>query len=83
MIPSPHRFTTSIDSAPYWFIEPTKSEVDWFENNVHSYIRQYYKMIRRGTFIHDHEPIGSSGMTAGELAFYIIKRDHEKRKRRY
>ena len=81
--PTSDTFVVKMNNIPHGFVDPSPRGFDWFERGVNSDIRYYYRQIRNGVYIEDHEPIGKTGITAGELALYIIQRNHQKRKSRY
>jgi hypothetical protein len=83
MYPTPDPFTITMDHLPHGFAVASTEHVDWFEHTINSDIRYYYRMIRKHRNITDHNPIGRSGITAGELALYIIRENHTKRQKRY
>jgi hypothetical protein len=83
MEPNDQPFDITMPRLPHGFVDVTKEDVRWFEQTINSDIRFYYKMIRNQRDIVAHNPIGISGITAGELALYIIRQNHTKRRRRY
>lgn len=82
-IPSFGKFNVTIDNIPHGVLPPTEKEREWFLSMTNSDIRKYYKLIRENVNIKDIYPIGHSGITVGELALYIIRTNHTKRRRRY
>ena len=70
-------------NIPHGFNPISEDEQTWFLSMLNSDIRKYYKLIRDHVNIKDTYPIGHSGITVGELALYIIRTNHTKRKRRY
>jgi len=83
MDPTPYPFSITMDRLPHGFIVMSPADVQWFDRLVNSDIRFYYRMIRDNNKINSDNPIGRSGITAGELALYIIRENHTKRTRRY
>ena len=83
MEPTDQPFDITMARLPHGFIEVADDETRWFEQAINSDIRYYYRMIRNRKVIVDHNPIGKSGITAGELALYVIRENHTKRQRRY
>jgi hypothetical protein len=83
MEPTDQPFAITMARLPHGFIDVNHEETRWFEQAVNSDIRYYYRMIRNRKVIVDHNPIGKTGITAGELALYVIRDNHVKRQRRY
>ena len=83
MEPTDQPFYITMARLPHGFIDVAAKDAHWFEQTINSDIRYYYRMIRNRKVIVDHNPIGKSGITAGELALYIIRENHTKRQRRY
>jgi hypothetical protein len=81
--PTDQPFIITMACLPHGFIEVSPDDIKWFESAVNSDIRYYYRMIRNKLIIKDHNPVGVSGITAGELALYLIRENHTKRQRRY
>ena len=81
-VPTDECFRMSMRNLPHGFVPPTTTGRAWFEQHVNSDIRQYYKLVRRAP-VSDYMPVGQSGITAGELALYIIRDNPTKRCRRY
>lgn len=73
----------SMKYCPHGIVEPTDAEFKCFSQNVNSDIRYYYKLIRNGYTIKETNPIGTSGITIGELAIFVLRSNHIKRRRRY
>jgi hypothetical protein len=76
-------FTITMARLPHGFIDVSQDDIRWFEAAVNSDIRYYYRMIRNRNPIAEHNPVGASGITAGELALYLIRENHTKRQQRY
>lgn len=72
----------SMDQCPHGFMAMSEMDTAWFMDTVNSDVRRYYRLIRHGT-VHESSPIGRSGITVGELAIFILRSNHVKRKRRY
>ena len=83
MDPTPDPFTITMDRLPHGFMPVSPEDLAWFEHMINSDIRYFYRMIRMHKRINEHNPIGRSGITAGELSLYIIRENHTKRQRRY
>lgn len=83
MHPTNNKFSITLKNIPHGFLQVTEEEQLWFTSMLNSDIRKYYKLIRECVDIKDSHPIGNSGITVGELALYIIRSNHTKRKRRY
>jgi hypothetical protein len=83
MEPTSQPFNITMNCLPHGFLPVSLDDVQWFERSINSDIRYYYRMIREGKPIVAYNPIGRSGITAGELALYIIRANHSKRQRRY
>jgi hypothetical protein len=83
MEPTDRPFAITIERLPHGFIEVTDQQRAWFQRMINSDIRYYYRMIRNNRIIPTDNPIGRSGVTAGELAVYITRENHCKRQRRY
>jgi len=85
MIPEPTEtsFTIQGERFPHGFSQMSERDHSWFVSMVNSDIRFYYRTIRSGTVVAVDNPIGRSGITVGELAVYIIRANHTKRRRRY
>ena len=81
--PTDEPFTPMIDFLPHGINKLNKKEQTWFNRVANSDIRRYYRLLRSGVHLTESTPVGRSGMTAGELAIYIIRSNHEKRKKRY
>jgi hypothetical protein len=82
--PTPHRFVITLHNIPHGFLPKSPSQESWVNSMANSDIRRYYRLIRRGTLnLEEYTPIGKSGITVGELALYIIRANHSKRRRRY
>ena len=82
-IPTNGRFTIKLQHVPCGILAPSTHDLQWFAQHINSDIRFYYKSMRQSTFINDTAPIGQSGITAGELALYIIRENHTRRRKRY
>jgi hypothetical protein len=63
-------------------MELSPLETVWFEKQVNSDLRQYYKYVRHAS-VSETMPIGRSGITVGELALLVLNQSHRKRCRRY
>lgn len=83
MEPTDQPFEITTRHLPHGVIDASPEDVRWFEATVNSDIRYYYRMIRNRRVIEAHNPVGISGITAGELALYLIRENHTKRQRRY
>ena len=81
--PTDSPFTITMARLPHGFIDVPPDDMRWFEASINSDIRYYYRMIRNGNSIIEHKPVGASGITAGELALYLIRQNHTKRQQRY
>lgn len=81
--PNDDYFKPMIDFLPHGVTTLNDSELSWFRRVVNSDVRRYYRLLRSGVHLKHSTPLGRSGMTAGELAIYIIRSNHEKRKKRY
>ena len=83
MQPTSDPFAIQFPHLPHGFSTPQPEDRRWFQQNVNSDIRYYYRLIRKGTTINPDNPVGRSGITVGELALYIIRENHTKRRKRY
>ena len=83
MEPTNQPFTVRIDHLPHGFVTTTESDRAWFNSMINSDIRYYYRMIRTRQLIPADNPVGKSGITAGELALFIVRENHSKRQKRY
>jgi hypothetical protein len=83
MEPTDQPFIISADRLPHGFVDTTAADRAWFNNMINSDIRYYYRTIRTRQVIPADNPVGKSGITAGELALFIVRENHHKRQRRY
>jgi hypothetical protein len=81
--PTDQKLTVTMENIPHGINQLSDDERTWFTLMTNSDIRRYYKLIRDDVPLKDSLPIGNSGITVGELALYIIRANHSKRKRRY
>ena len=81
--PSDTPMTIRACDLPHGIMHTSADEREWFERVINSDIRQLYRRIRNLEKLDSDQPIGTSGMTIGELSLYIIRTNHERRKRRY
>ncbi len=83
IVPSSDRFHITTDNLPHGFCVLRPADSQWFKLTLNSDIRRYYRMICNESNIPYSHPIGQSGITIGELALYIIRTNHSKRRKRY
>ena len=81
--PTEKPLTISLTQLPHGFLDASEEDLCWFAATLNSDIRYYYRMIRSQHQIPEHNPVGTSGITAGEMALYLIRQNHTKRQRRY
>lgn len=83
-MPTEDHFVYDTRYMPLFFTEPSHTNRAKFDEQCNSYVRYYYRMIRtrKEDITHD-SIIGTSNMTGGELALYILRKNHTKRKSRY
>ena len=84
-MPAPTRgpFLIGMGNLPHGFIPTSTTGKKWFQRIINSDIRCYYRLIRSGVHVPESSPVGRSGMTSGELALYIIRENHHRRRRIY
>jgi hypothetical protein len=83
MEPTEAPFKVTLCRLPLGFTETSQEDQAWFYSMINSDIRYYYRMIRTRRHIPCDNPIGRSGITAGELALFIVRANHDKRQKRY
>jgi hypothetical protein len=81
--PTSGNFVLDMNNLPHGFHPIGKEENEWFISNLNSDIRKYYRRIRSDEVTSHSHPIGNTGITMGELALYIIRTNHLKRRKRY
>jgi hypothetical protein len=82
-LPTPDRFTIDMSNLPHGICPMSEEDHAWFVSYLNSDIRRYYKTIRSDESTSHSHPIGHTGITMGELALYIIRTNHVKRRKRY
>lgn len=80
--PTQDRFRITLQNLPHGWMTLSPTETVWFEKQVNSDLRQYYKDARYAP-TPEAMPIGRSGITVGELALFVLNQSHRKRCRRY
>jgi hypothetical protein len=80
--PTVDRFIFDMDTLPHG-IRSSPENKTWFLSSLNSDIRKYYRLIRTDENTSHSHPIGKTGITMGELALYIIRTNHSKRRKRY
>lgn len=83
MEPTHTPFNITMSQLPHGFMPVSVEDIEWFGQMINSDIRYFYRTLRDNKTIVTHNPIGRSGITAGELALYIIRENHTKRQKRY
>ena len=83
MEPTNSPLGVSMCNTPHGFMAVSEADQEWFQKTVNSDVRRYYRLLREGATVYESSPIGASGITVGELAIFILRSTHAKRKRRY
>lgn len=81
--PTPARFDLLFENFPHGIDPLIQSQQTWFKRTFHTDVRRYLRMLRSGIALKDYDPVGRCGLTAGEIAAYSVRLNHQRRTNRY
>lgn len=81
-LPDQTLFCLNVDNPPHCFSIPSTTPTKTFyrDQALRGDIRRYYRLVRTTTNAHHLTPVGSHGITCGELAISVLRNRHCRRK---